>query len=286
MGSDRGGGSVCPKPRDFVDTKTGEVIRAPCGGWGCPSCGKKRQAELAHRARMAMTILWDAYEGKAQFLTLTLDPKRNRASAANGTKLQARYISRCWRRLISKWRERCRRSGRVPPWYLKISEWRSLTDAMHLHVIFLGWLPSSTGMKEDIVSAGFGKVFDIQPVQSVPRLTRYVTKYVTKTASQGAPRYVHRYSASRGAMPPLVLWKRLRVLGFVQSLKDAAEGKPWFFARERTAWWTGEQRAEIEHALDGMEAVREITHPKRNLKWIRPEQAWIDRTPDGPASAA
>jgi len=41
----------------------------------------------------------------------------------------------------------------VPPWYVKVAEWRDETDAMHLHVMVIGWIPSENGIRNDIVTA-------------------------------------------------------------------------------------------------------------------------------------
>ncbi len=245
----------CPSARVFLNVKTGEEIRGGCHAWACPVCGPKRQAELSLRIRVAMRAQLAEYGGHLQFLTLTLDPSRNEESRANGTKAQALYVSRCWRRLVSKWRERCRRQGWRPPQYVKVAEWRDRSAAMHLHILFLGWIPSDRELKGDIESAGFGKVFDISRVKSVRKVARYVASYVTKTARVKAPRYVHRYTANRETLPVLALWRRIIRLGMKDDLRAAAEGQVFALMEGACTWWKGAARAVLEKKLDELEAA-------------------------------
>jgi hypothetical protein len=163
---------------------------------------------LSFRIQHGLRVAIEERRKPVKFLTLTLDPSRNRASAANGSKLQAKYASACWRRLTSMWRERCRRQEIAAPWYVRIAEWRDRTDALHYHVLLVGWLPGR--LADDVVAAGFGMVHDVQRVRAPEAAARYLTSYVTKAARARAPRYVNRYSSSKDALPPLPVWIKAR----------------------------------------------------------------------------
>ena len=255
----------CPTPNEFARKDTGEIIRSPCFNWRCPACGPKRRAELSLRIRRSATVMVKEIGESAQWLTLTLDPKRNRASAANGSKLQAQYVSRCWRKLTCRWRERCRRRGKVRPWYVKVCEWRANTDAMHLHCLVVGWLPGR--IRSDIIECGFGHSFQIERVRDIKRLARYLTKYVAKTAGDQAPRYVHRYSASRGAMPTLKLWKRLMQAGALRLLKSdhAVLVTTGDMVTTADVWWSGPK---LEHVDDWLTAVGGASEPRPELAFV------------------
>jgi hypothetical protein len=84
------------------------------------------------------------------------------------------------------WRERCRRQELAAPWFVRIAEWRERTDALHYHVLLIGWLPGR--LADDVVAAGFGIVHDIQRVRTPEAAARYRTQYVTKAARDKAPR--------------------------------------------------------------------------------------------------
>ncbi len=251
----------CPSPRYFARQDTGEMIVSACRMWKCPHCGPKRSAELSLRVKMGLNVHQRRIDSTAQFLTLTLDPKRNVPSGLNGTSFQARYVSECWRSLISTWRERSRRAGIPPLWYVKVAEWRDRTAAMHIHVLILGWIPSGDHLKQDIVNAGFGHVYDIQRVRSAKRVARYLTGYVTKTVKADAPRYVHRYSFSRGGLAPLTLWKPMVAHGYLKAFKN--EDSP--LSQSSEIWWTGEIRQNIENWI---ESLHEEDDPADKPVWV------------------
>jgi hypothetical protein len=275
---------VCPTPREFAVPLMDEIIRGPCRRWGCPVCGPNRRTELALRIRHGIHAQVKLRGEDVKFLTLTLDPKRNEASAANGTKLQAEYVSACFRRLIAKIRERCRRKEILPPWYVKVADWRDKTDAMHLHILMMGWIPSREGMKADIVKAGFGHVYKIETVRSVRQACRYLTKYVAEAATMKAPRFVHRYSSCRGGLPPLSMWKRLISNGYAEDLWDAVEDEDAETAFEGT-WWEGESRENLEAEMDEIEAIanRDGLAPT-DMKFIGLARPQVPRD-DGPRAS-
>ena len=90
---------------------------------------------------------------------------------------------------------------------------------------------------------------------------------MTKTAEDRAPRYVHRYSAARGALPTLALWKRMVRAGALPSLKAdvAAFGSISGIVTTKEVWWTGEGLGRLTAWLRALEQEEE---PRPDLAYV------------------
>jgi len=221
----------------LLEKVTGEVTFKPCYSWGCEICGPRRLAELSRRMQAALK-LWP----RIYMLTVTLAPERGGPSSADGTREQARYGSKCLRRLLEAWNAQRRREGLPRLRVIKIIEWREGSDAWHAHCLVDAFRrrgryknPVPGTLRAWAWRAGLGKVLEIRHVRVAQAAARYLAGYVTKSVGHEPPKYTHKYSSTRGAMPTIDQWRYVR-----RSLEC------W---TEKDGWWLGENGEAIGRAV-------------------------------------